>query len=128
LAEIDKGGKYHRTYGQLAYAHRALGEHAKALTAFSKAIEIRNKHEVAGYRLYEFGRAACRAIETPEDANAIQQDLAEAVKAKGEALKRMQPLEEKYEVELKDWFEKHPGQVEDFREKNGFDPLGTELQ
>lgn len=123
LAEIDEEKKYHRTHGQLAYTYRALKQYDKAIASFSEAITIRDKHKVDGYRLYEFGRAACRAVHAPDDRQSILDDLEEAVKARAEALQRMKPLREEYERELRQWFTDHPDELVEFKEKYKFDPL-----
>lgn len=123
LDEIDEDRKYHRTHGQLAYAHRALEDYGKAIESFKQGIAIRDKFEVRGYKVYEFGLAACLAKHSPDDLGSIQDNLAKAVEGKGEARDRLEPLEERYEIELIQWFKEHPAELKAFTEKHGFNPL-----
>jgi len=62
LIKSDPKERYHRNYSELAHALRRKKpqDWEQAENALTKAIEIRDKRGVGGWRSYEFQRARCR--------------------------------------------------------------------
>jgi hypothetical protein len=62
LIKSESDQQYHRNYSELAHAllRKKPRDWQRAENAFSKAIEIRDKMEVKGWKSYEFYRARCR--------------------------------------------------------------------
>jgi len=68
LIKSDAKDQYHRNHSELAYAfgRKKPPDWEQAENAFTKAIEIRNRLGVKGWKSYEFQRARCR-IEKDQD-------------------------------------------------------------
>jgi len=68
LIADDKEEKYHRNYSELSYASSRMKppDWAAAEKAIDKAIEIRKKLRVKGWRYYEFRRARSRIERDPK--------------------------------------------------------------
>lgn len=61
LAQSDRQEATHRIFGQLGFAlkDQTYPDYKGARTNLSKAIEIRNNHDIKGFAWYEFSRAIC---------------------------------------------------------------------
>jgi hypothetical protein len=68
LIKSDTKDRYHRNHSELAYAfcRRQPPDWEQAENAFTRAIEIRDKLGVKGWKSYEFQRARCR-IKSDQD-------------------------------------------------------------
>jgi hypothetical protein len=80
LIEDDTANKFHRNHGELAYVlkDKTPPDWKRAEEELTTAIDIRNKGNDTGFRLYEFNRAICR-IHLQFPFNDIKNDLDEAL-------------------------------------------------
>jgi len=80
LIEDDVTRKHHRNHAELAYVlkDKIPPDWKRAEEELTEAIEIRNKRNQSGFRLYEFNRALCR-IHLHFPLNDIKSDLDEAL-------------------------------------------------
>jgi hypothetical protein len=60
LVADDPGGYFHRTRAELAYALGRQRDIDGAIGAISQAIDLRNEHQIPGWKYYEFRRARFR--------------------------------------------------------------------
>jgi len=111
--------KYHRNFGQLGYALKDQDpqENSRAIDAFDKAIEVRERGDDQGtYLLYEFNRAICKMREN-RDFEEIKADWEIAMtshKSSGLARGLGKFIDEdllnwydQNKTALKDWFAEH---------------------
>ena len=115
LIKSDSTQRYHRNHSELAHAllRKRPREWERAEKAFSKAIEIRDKMEVKGWRSYEFHRARCR-IGMDTDFNnrrrssdavkaAIVKDLRVAYKDRAKWARRSDPNSSEAALAVHEW-------------------------
>lgn len=67
LIAADKDERFHRHFAELSYALKDSREpdFKGAETALTKAMDIRDRQGVPGYRFYELNRAVCRIQQDP---------------------------------------------------------------
>ncbi len=124
LIECDTENIYHRNHYELAYALKFMTSSEKnqywkrAESEFSKAIEIRDKENVKGYRNYEFNRAICR-IYFNESIDKIKSDLDQSFKSLDPVLlKLLKNPKEVREKEYLKWLQDNSTQLKNWIKKN----------
>lgn len=118
LIEDDVGDRYHRNHAELAYVlkDKIPPDWKRAEEELTKAIDIRNKRNHSGFRLYEFNRAICR-IHLQAPFNDIKSDLDEALPwpRTGDLIRQPDKIKaralinwlKQNEARLKSWIEEH---------------------
>ena len=73
--------KYHRNFGQLGYAlkDKQPPEYQRAMENLITAIEVRDRVNDKGYRMYELNRAICK-MKLDKSVDSVRDDLEEALK------------------------------------------------
>jgi hypothetical protein len=123
LIAADTDNKYHRNHGSLGWAlkDKSLPDWREAKAELTKAIAIRDRLNIAGWRLYEVNRAVCniRILQNPrpgdpspaELAASIEQDLDAAARSDDSYAKPMlNPESPTFNDAIGDWIRDHPRQ------------------
>jgi hypothetical protein len=120
LIECDTENKYHRNHGQLGYALKDKTDpnYQLAEEELSKAIEIRDKSKVQGFRSYEFNRFICKIfLKAPIDE--IKSDLDKALLTLNPKLKDVIQNPSKIrEKEYQNWLNANSAQLEEWIKQN----------
>jgi hypothetical protein len=117
----DPKEHFHRSFAQLGYVFKDSSERdpSAAEQYLSKAIEIRDRNEERGYRIYELNRALCRiALDTdsgdlPSDPAVKDRILSDLRAARSEATSRR--IIEKDE-KIQSWLERNNVQLDEPQE------------
>lgn len=118
LIKSDEKQIYHRNYGQAGFAlkDQEIADWTQAMEKLSTAIEVRDRHNVQGFYVYEFNRAICR-IKTNDKIDAVKKDLDVALE--GPKTKEwVKKPDEKYCKPLKDWLKENRERLKEWIEVN----------
>ena len=119
LIEDDVTNRYHRNHAELAYVlkDKISPEWKRAEEALTKAIEIRDRRNHSGFRLYEFNRAICR-IHLQAPLPLIKSDLDEALPwpRTGDLIRHPHPIKARALIE---WLKQNRDQLAGWMKDNG---------
>jgi hypothetical protein len=118
LIQVDTDDKYHRNYFELSSALRRLKppDWVGAEQAIEKAIEIRTKMRVGGWKYYEFRRARFRIESDANFANKQPSDVGVAAKIQADLLIAAQA------DRWLGWLEEGDGIVKEWAKLNNINP------
>ena len=121
LIEDDVTDRFHRNHAELAYVFKdkVPPEWKRAEEELTEAIEIRNRRNYSGFRLYEFNRAICR-IHLQFPFHDIKSDLDEALPwpRTGDLIRQPDPDRSKALIE---WMQQNYEQLRDWIKENNID-------
>jgi hypothetical protein len=121
LIAADTDDKYHRNHGSLGWAlkDKSSPDWREAKAELTKAIAIRDRLNITGWRLYEANRAVCNinilkdprpGDPTPAELTAsIEQDL-DAARGDRYAKPMVDPESQTIDHDIRDWILAHPRQ------------------